>query len=118
LIVLSATLAIAAAQGFGGSSYNPAPSSYEKKEPPMPYQYAYDVKDQYAGVDFDKNEEQDSYGNLKGQYTVQLPDGRRQIVSYTANHEDGFNADVQYEGQAQYPPAPQGGYGKAPSRYN
>lgn len=41
---------------------------------------------------------------------MELPDGRVQIVSYHADHENGFIADVRYEGEAHpepaYAPAP------------
>ena len=33
---------------------------------------------------------------------VELPDGRVQIVSYHADHENGFIADVRYEGEVNY----------------
>lgn len=32
-----------------------------------------------------------------------MPDSRTQIVRYMADDVNGYNADVQYEGQAQYP---------------
>ena len=87
------------------------PSGYKEPEyPPQPYQYNYGVRDEYTGADFDKAEEQDAYGNLQGEYRVQLPDGRTQIVRYSAG-ESGYEADVSYEGQAQYPPEPAEGYG-------
>ena len=35
-----------------------------------------------------------------GEYRVELPDGRVQIVTYHADHEHGFIADVKYEGVA------------------
>ena len=35
---------------------------------------------------------------------VNLPDGRVQTVTNTADHYGGFVADVKYEGEAQYPP--------------
>ena len=41
---------------------------------------------------------------FSGSYRVNLPDGRVQTVTYTADHYDGFVADVKYEGEAQYPP--------------
>ncbi|QQP56441.1 Cuticle protein 19, partial [Caligus rogercresseyi] len=57
--------------------YKPAPSyKPEPKLPPQPFAYQYGVKDDYTGAAFNKNEEQDSYGNLQGSYTVNLPDGR------------------------------------------
>ena len=52
---------------------------------------------------------------------VNLPDGRVQIVTYTADHTNGFIADVKYEGTAAYPeekpyhPAPK--YAPAPPKY-
>jgi hypothetical protein len=43
-----------------------------------------------------------------------LPDGRTQIVTYTADWRTGFHADVRYEGVAQFPDqyntGVQGGY--------
>merc|ERR1711956_194280 len=43
----------------------------------------------------------DNY-NTAGEYRVNLPDGRVQVVSYTAGPE-GYIADVKYEGEAVYP---------------
>ena len=46
---------------------------------------------------------------IPGEYRVELPDGRVQIVTYHADHEHGFIADVKYEGVAHeevYAPAP------------
>ena len=39
-----------------------------------------------------------------GEYRVELPDGRVQIVTYHADHEHGFIADVKYEGVAHEEP--------------
>ena len=36
---------------------------------------------------------------------------RREVVTYTADHENGFISDVKYAGVAAYPEAPKGGYG-------
>ena len=40
---------------------------------------------------------------LKGSYSVQLPDGRTQHVKYTADHYNGYVAEVTYEGTPYYP---------------
>merc|ERR1739848_980905 len=90
---------------------------YEEKLPPRPFAYQYGVKDDYTGTTFDKAETQDNYGNVKGEYKVQLPDGRIQIVTYTADHENGFIADVKYDGIPQYPPTKAKGYGPPPTKY-
>ena len=61
------------------------------------------LQDSYSGADFAKKEVQDEYGVVTGEYRVALPDGRIQIVTYHADHEGGFIADVKYEGAAVYP---------------
>merc|ERR1712121_199618 len=104
-----------------GYAYPAPPPSYEAPAPSyaapkehkgMPYDYAYAVKDDYSGVDHSKSETSDG-NEVIGEYRVVLPDGRTQIVTYTADHYKGFVAEVTYEGEAQYPePAP---YKPAPS---
>ncbi|KAI4478299.1 hypothetical protein M0804_011953 [Polistes exclamans] len=69
---------------------------------PQPYNFQYQVYDPPSGNDYSQRESSD--GNLvQGEYRVLLPDSRTQIVKYTADDANGYNADVQYEGQAQYP---------------
>ena len=71
----------------------------------------YIFQDGYSGADFAKKEIQDEYGVVTGEYRVALPDGRIQIVTYRADHEGGFIADVKYEGAAVYPQGPAHGPG-------
>merc|ERR1719510_1845389 len=86
-------------------AYKPAPHPHDPyKIPPKPFAYEYGVNDEYSGASFGQNEVQDAYGVVTGEYRVLLPDGRTQIVSYTADHENGYVAEVRYEGEAHYEP--------------
>merc|ERR1712179_35711 len=98
------------------AAYGPAPV---EKLPPQPFQYEYGVKDDYSGNAFAKTETQNDLGQVQGSYKVNLPDGRIQTVTYRADHEGGFVAEVTYEGTPQYPEPPPGGYGpyKGPGAY-
>ena len=89
----------------------PAPSYVEKKLPPQPYSYEYGVADDYSKTNFKKTETQDAKGVVTGSFTIALPDGRIQTTSYTADHVNGFVAEVSYSGEPVYPPEPKGGYG-------
>lgn len=76
---------------------------------PQPYSFQYAVRDAYSGNDYKQHESSDG-NTVKGEYRVLLPDGRTQIVSYTADY-NGYNANVQYEGQARFPAGGGGGQG-------
>ncbi|XP_026744102.1 pro-resilin-like [Trichoplusia ni] len=81
-------------------------------EPGMPFDFSYQVAED--GNDYSHNAISD--GDItRGEYRVALPDGRTQIVKYTADWKNGFNAEVSYEGEARYPDPPAGGYGSAGS---
>lgn len=69
---------------------------------PKSYEFGYAVKDDYTGNDYKRQETSDG-NQVKGEYRVQLPDGRTQIVTYYADWQTGFHADVRYEGTASYP---------------
>merc|ERR1712168_635194 len=71
----------------------------EEKYPPKPFAYEYGGADE-SGRHFAKTETSDDDGVVRGEYRVELPDGRVQIVSYTADHVNGYQADVRYEGEA------------------
>lgn len=77
---------------------------------PQPYKYEYGVQDDYSKAAFAKSESQDEVGAVTGSYKVNLPDGRIQTVTYTADPVYGYRAEVSYEGEPIYPPKPEGGY--------
>ena len=72
------------------------------------YQFSYHVKDDTTGQDFGQEEERQGY-NTGGEYRVSLPDGRKQIVTYSvADPNSGYVADVTYQGEARYQETPEG----------
>merc|ERR1712083_443429 len=89
--------------------YQKRPSYQQEEEEYVPKPFAYE----YGGADssgrhFAKTETSDDDGVVKGEYRVELPDGRVQIVSYTADPVNGYQADVRYEGEAKpYVPEPE-----------
>jgi len=117
-LVFLAVVAVASAAG-PPAPYHPAPVAYPDAAPV--YNYQYGVNDGYSGSVFSQTEARENY-NTHGEYRVNLPDGRVQIVSYTAGPE-GYVADVKYEGEAAYPdtpaykPAPAPAYKPAPAPY-
>ncbi|XP_040582959.2 uncharacterized protein [Lepeophtheirus salmonis] len=125
-VALSAILAVAMsapADPYRPAPYHPAPAPYHPapapyhaapsyKEEPAVYQYQYGVSDEYAGLNFGADEARDGY-STQGKYSVALPDGRIQTVSYNvADAYSGYVADVTYSGEAKYEP-----YHPAPSPY-
>ena len=92
-------------------SYAPAPTY---KEEAHPYEYSYAVADDYSKSIFNAQEASKA-GVVTGSYSVHLPDGRIQTVTYTADHTNGFVADVKYEGTAVYPEEKP--YKPAPPKY-
>merc|ERR1712106_371815 len=117
-VLLAALVAVASAAG------PPAPYAPQEAYPDLPpvYNYQYGVNDpEYSGAVFTHQENRADY-NTAGEYRVNLPDGRVQIVTYTAGPE-GYIADVKYEGEAvyaevaPYKPAPPPAYKPAPATY-
>ncbi|XP_042855741.1 cuticle protein 19-like [Penaeus japonicus] len=83
LFVLFALVAVACAAPRPDSPPSYGPPAY--KEPGMPFDFAYAVKDDYTGNDFAHDETSDGKVT-SGSYRVLLPDGRTQIVTFTADH--------------------------------
>ncbi|XP_068212510.1 mucin-2-like [Palaemon carinicauda] len=62
------------------------------------YKYGYSVASEDTGNYHARSEARDGE-TVSGSYKVALPDGRVQIVTYVAD-DNGFRADVNYEGEA------------------
>ncbi|KAI9558830.1 hypothetical protein GHT06_015619 [Daphnia sinensis] len=91
-----------------------AKPSYEQQQAPMPHSFAWAVKDEPSKNDYSHQQESDGKVTT-GSYRVVLPDGRTQIVTYKAD-QNGYVADVKYEGEARYPEYKPSSYNK-PSGY-
>merc|ERR1712173_198739 len=88
-------------------AYKAAPAYHEEyADEVSPYTYTYAVADDYSKASFNAEETSDGASNVQGSYSVALPDGRIQHVTYSSNGYDGYVADVTYEGTATYPEAP------------
>ena len=79
---------------YGAPAYQE--TSYDE---PAVYSYTYGVNDGYSGANYNADESRDGYAT-KGSYSVALPDGRTQTVTYSvADGYSGYVADVQYSGE-------------------
>merc|ERR1712158_236253 len=97
IFAISALLAVASADT--GYLPAPAPAPYLA---PQPYAFTYGVSDSYSGSEYAAQAADDGKV-VTGSYSVHLPDGRIQTVTYTADHVTGYHADVTYSGAAKYP---------------
>jgi hypothetical protein len=111
ILALSALVAVAVARPQAPSSsyapapaptYGPAPIVEVYPDTAPQYNFEYAVADSYNN-NFGHVEGRDGY-KTSGSYMVNLPDSRTQIVTYTVD-ENGYVADVKYEGEAVFPPA-------------
>jgi hypothetical protein len=94
--------------------YGPAPVYREPDfvDPPA-YDFSYGVhtNDYHGASNFGHTENRVGY-TTNGEYRVDLPDGRTQVVTYTVGDAtSGYVADVRYEGQAVPYVAPRPVYG-------
>merc|ERR1712106_1193783 len=100
------------------------------EETPKNYQFGYDVHgyDEYGNPNVHSRTEARDGPTVKGQYRVELPDCRTQIVDYFVDEYKQYHADVKYEGEicpdkslihhkAPYAPAP-APYAPAPAPYH
>ena len=73
-------------------------------EKPDPFHFQYGVHDDKYYTDFSEVRSGDEAGNIKGEYTVALPDGRIQHVIYHADGNYGGTVmEVKYSGEARHP---------------
>ena len=71
---------------------------------PDPFHFQYGVHDDKYYTDFSEVRSGDEAGNIKGEYSVALPDGRIQHVVYLADGNYGGTVmDVKYDGEAHHP---------------
>merc|ERR1712165_638657 len=104
--IFVASALVATAFAAGPPAYG-APAPYvPEKLPPQPFAYEYGVADDYSKANFKKTETQDANGLVAGSFVIALPDGRIQTTTYTADHHNGFVAEVTYEGTPVYPQSP------------
>ena len=83
-------------------AYKPAPVSYKKhptSDKHVKYDFQYGVANDYSGLNYAHNEVRDGHAT-NGGYSVLLPDGRTQTVTYSVGDAySGFVADVTYTGK-------------------
>ncbi|XP_042875680.1 cuticle protein 7-like [Penaeus japonicus] len=101
VLLLLGVVAVAAADKLPTYSYNAPQGSFEDsvEYDDAKYDFNWAVKDEYSGNDFGQQESRDG-DNTEGSYYVQLPDGRLQKVTYYVDGDNGYVADVTYEGRA------------------
>ena len=123
MFAILALAAVAAADNAPRYGYQPTPTYHAApayKQPsydePAVYAFNYAVADDYSGAKFEAGENRDGYAT-SGSYSVALPDGRTQTVTYKVDDAySGYVADVQYSGEAHYDEyKPAHGYKAAPA---
>lgn len=62
--------------------------------------YKYIVKDEEKRLFIEKSESGDENGNVLGQFSVLLADGRLMTVEYAANREEGFVPKLSFQDHA------------------
>ncbi|EAA05387.6 AGAP012487-PA [Anopheles gambiae str. PEST] len=71
------------------------------EDEPAKYEFSYEVDEEHTDLSFGHEEMRDG-DYTTGKYNVLLPDGRRQIVEYEADHK-GYRPKITYEGGDEHP---------------
>nr|XP_053648620.1 larval cuticle protein A2B-like [Cherax quadricarinatus] len=74
---------------------------YSPRSREVKYDFGYAVRDDFDN-DFGHQESRNG-DDTKGSYSVHLPDGRLQTVTYYVDGDSGYVAEVTYQGEARYP---------------
>ncbi|KAK4029203.1 hypothetical protein OUZ56_022209 [Daphnia magna] len=103
-VFLTVVAALVAAVAANSAYPKPAYPSYSKSYDyaPMPYVFAWGVKDDYTYNNYAHQESSDDKGYVSGSYRTLLPDGRTQTVNYKADDYTGYVAEVKYDREAKY----------------
>ncbi|XP_066963249.1 uncharacterized protein [Macrobrachium rosenbergii] len=72
----------------------PAPETLEFVDPNPAYSVAWELKDAPTFLDSSRSETLKD-GTVEGQYSYLRPDGKLQVVTYTANEDTGFVANME-----------------------
>ncbi|XP_045617769.1 cuticle protein 7 [Procambarus clarkii] len=114
-VVLAGISVVGASNPRYTYSFTPPYTSPTLFKVPIQYNYDFAVSDRASSTHLGHQETRNGY-DTKGSYSVLLPDGRVQQVTYTVNGDSGYVAEVTYYGDARYP-AYQPGY-RSLSVYN
>ena len=90
--------------GVSGGGHGGGHGADHYDEKPDPFHFKYGVHDDKYHTTFDEERYGDEAGNIKGEYSVHLPDGRIQHVTYYADgNYGGTTMEVTYSGEAKHP---------------
>ncbi|KAF2887186.1 hypothetical protein ILUMI_18987, partial [Ignelater luminosus] len=108
LLALTVLVAVANAQyhygggslggGYGHGHHEHIVDQYAHPK----YQFDYGVSDHHTGDHHSQKEVRDG-DVVHGEYSLHEPDGTIRTVKYTADHKNGFNAQVIRQGHAAHP---------------
>ncbi|XP_059049640.1 pro-resilin-like [Achroia grisella] len=82
--------------GRGSGNQRGSNFGNDESDEPAKYEFNYEVDDAQTGTKFGHSEQRDG-DTATGEYNVELPDGRKQIVEYEAGLQ-GYKPQIRYEG--------------------
>nr|XP_045603052.1 uncharacterized protein LOC123761151 [Procambarus clarkii] len=77
--------------------------SFRYKQPGMPHDFQYNVRDDYSGTNFGHSENSDG-NTVRGSYNVDLPDGRKQTCLPSTYFRQGRPSRSLYKALPSYSP--------------